>query len=68
MFEDLAIPIEAKDSKLSRMDMNEPRSTTPLLTREAWSVYLSGHSVRRDMAHALAPLRTVTPACIRWFK
>jgi len=50
---------------LSRMDMNEPRSTRTLLTREGWSVYLSRHAVRRDIAQALAPLRAATPACVR---
>src|SRR6476469_6620012 len=37
--------IDAKDSKLSRIGMNEPRSTRTLLTREVWSVYLTIPSI-----------------------
>jgi hypothetical protein len=53
-------PINAKDSKLSQMDMNEPRSTR--------LVGISFPHFRRDMAHALAPLRPATPACVRLLK
>jgi hypothetical protein len=54
--------------ELSRMDMNEPRLTRTLLTKEVWSIYLSRHAVRRDIAQALTPLRATTPARVRLFR